>query len=144
MPPIRTLVPPGGFSNRVGYYVAALDMGLQAIKAAAHRASDDPAAAHVLQRVGALERAWIHEAVGEVPTPSEPDGDAGVDAWVAWLDAVRTISLMVLRPLVDRDLERLVEVDAATEEAENAGGPRTLKRLLSELLFRQGSLHGAL
>ena len=142
MPPIRTLVPPGGFSNLVGYYVAALDMGLEQVKDAARHSADAKAAADVLRRIGALEGRWVHGAVGAAPTPAAPEAGADLEAWLGWLEAVRTVSVMVLRPLADRDLERLVDVGAAGEP--QASGPRTLKRLLSELLFRQGRLCGRL
>ena len=132
--PIRTLIPPGGFSNLVGHHLAALDVGLDHIKSAA-RDAEQPG--DVLAAIGALECAWLHEAVGKVPSPPPPEGDADVEAWLGWLDALRTVSLMVLRPLPDRDLERLIDV--GDEE-----GPMTLRRLLAELLFREGRLCGRL
>jgi hypothetical protein len=130
---ILSLIPPGGFSNQVGHYVAALDIALDEIKSAAADATDPRP---ILAAIGELERAWIHEAVGGVPSPTSPDEGAEVDDWLAWLDAIRTVSVMVLRPLLDRDLERVVR-------SEGAEG-RTLKRLLAELLFQHGSLHGRL
>ena len=139
MTSIRSLVTPGGFFNGVGNYVAALDIGLDAIRQAA-RASERPAdAVRVLRAIGDLESTWIHQAVGAAPTPVPPGSADDVEAWLGWLEAVRTVSLMVLRPLEDRELERLVVVPEGGEH-----GPRTLKRLLAELLFRHGSLHGQL
>ena len=78
--------------------------------------------------------------MGDVPTPDAPEDSADLDAWIGWLEAVRTITVMVLRPLLDRDLERVIHVPG---EDPDAGG-RTLKRLLSELLFLQGGRHGLL
>jgi DinB superfamily len=138
--PLRTLLPPGGFSNLVGHHVAALDLGLDGLKAAARalpaeRQSRPPAAglptAHdALRASGRCEAAWLHQAVGRVPSPSEPPPGAGLEALLGWLDATRTVSLMVLRPLADRDLERLVELPGVP-------GRTTLRRLLSELLEHQ-------
>lgn len=138
MAPIRSLVPPGGFSNHVGHYVAALDVGLAHIKAAARDGASPEATCTVLRDVGDIESAWVHQAVGRVPTPPPPEDGTDVEAWLGWLDAVRTISIMVLRPLQDRELEKLVEVPGDDQ------GPRTLKRLLSELLFLQGRASGPL
>jgi hypothetical protein len=135
--PILSLIPPGGFSNQVGHHVAAMDIALDAIKEAARRAADAPAACALLRDVGELERTWIHEAVGQVPTPPAPEGD-DVDGWLGWLDAVRTVSVMVLRPMQDRDLERVVRLPGED------GDPRTLKRLLAELLFQLGDRHARL
>jgi hypothetical protein len=142
MPAIRSLVPPGGFSNLVGHHVAALDLGLAWVRSAAREAASSGAAAAAVALLGELgheEGAWVHAAVGGVPTPPPPEGE-DVEAWIGWLDAVRTVSVMVLRPLQDRELERLVRVPGEDE----GEGPRTLKRLLAELLFRQGSRHGRL
>lgn len=136
--PIRTLLPPGGFFNLVGHYVAALDVGTTYIRASAEAAADPTAACTCLKEIGRLESAWIHDAVGGVPTPPEPEGEADVAAWLGWLEAVRTVSLMVLRPLHERELERTVEVPG------DDGGPRTLKRLLAELLFLEGRIAGRL
>jgi len=138
---IRSLIAPGGFSNQVGQYLAALDVGLIYTREAAEvRAQGEAAAATcmALGKIGALESAWIHRAIGRVPTPPPPEEETDVAAWLGWLEAVRTVSLMVLRPLADRDLERLVEVPGDQE------GPRTLKRLLAELLYLQGRLAGHL
>jgi len=133
---IRTLLPPGGFSNLVGHHMAALDVGLERIRAAARASALDPRP-H-LAAAGALEASWVHRALGGVPTPPPPADDAALDAWLGWLDAVRTVTQMVLRPLADRDLERLVRVeDDAPPE-----GARTLRRLLSDLCFEQGRLCG--
>ena len=135
---IRSLLPPGGFSNLVGHYVAALDVGLAYVREAAGAAGDTATACRALQAVGELESRWVHEAVGSVPTPPAPESDADVEPWLGWLDAVRTISIMVLRPLQDRDLERLIHVP-------NDDGPaRTLKRVLAELLYLQGRAAGTL
>ena len=137
---IRSLLPPGGFSNLVGHYVAALDIGSEKTRAAAEAAADPAAACAVLERIGLLESAWIHQAVGGVPTPPAPTGSSDVAAWLGWLEAVRTISVMVLRPKEDRDLESFVRVpDDGPED-----GPRTLKRLLAELLYEEGRLAGQL
>jgi len=135
---IRSLIPPGGFSNLVGHYVAALDVGAEQTQAAAKQSADPAAACAVLAEIGALESAWVHQAVGGVPTPPAPEAGADLAAWLGWLEAVRTISIMVLRPKQDRDLEAFVRVPG--EEA--SGGPRTLKRLLAELLYEQGRLAG--
>jgi len=132
---IRSLLPPGGFSNLVGHYVAALDIGSAYTRRTAGRGAED--AYVILRALGELESLWIHQAVGDVPTPNVPEG-TDTDAWLGWLDAVRTVSLMVLRPLQDRDLERLVHVPA------ESAPPRTLKRLLAELLFLEGRLSGRL
>ncbi|MDA1194137.1 MAG: hypothetical protein O2894_03050 [Planctomycetota bacterium] len=139
-PRIRSLLPPGGFSNLVGHYLAALDVGSEYTSAAARAGGDPAAICKMLGRIGRLESAWIHEAVGSVPTPAAPTG-TDIEAWLGWLDAVRTVSLMVLRPLQDRDLERLVTVPAAAD-ASAGEGPRTVKRLLAELLYLQGVARG--
>jgi hypothetical protein len=133
---IRTLLPPGGFSNLVGHHMAALDLGLAETKEAARRAGDR--ARPALREYGGIESAWVHAALGGVPTPAAPEDAAPLEAWLGWLDAVRTVTQMVLRPLQDRDLERLVRLpgDAAGE------GARTVRRLLAELLFRQGVICG--
>ncbi|MHC5009832.1 MAG: DinB family protein [Planctomycetota bacterium] len=140
MAKIRTLLPPGGFSNLVGHHVAALDLGLEAMKAAARTLPEEglraspvnglPSVVESLRAAGEREGAWIHQALGGVPTPPPPVGEAGHDAWCAWLDAVRTVTIMVLRPLPDRDLERLVELPGVE-------GRTTLRRVLAELLEHQ-------
>ncbi|MDJ0523556.1 MAG: hypothetical protein QNJ90_15915 [Planctomycetota bacterium] len=135
---IRSLLPPGGFSNLVGHYVSALDIGLTYAAEAARGAGDAGAACRALRAYGELESTWVHEAVGQVPTPPAPEQDDDVEAWLGWLDAVRTVTIMVLRPLQDRDLERLIRV--AGEE----GAARTLKRVLAELLFLQGRALGGI
>ena len=135
---IRSLIPPGGFSNLVGHYVAALDIGSAYTGEAARVASDPAATCAVLAEIGALESAWIHAAAGGVPSPTAPEDPADVEAWLAWLEAVRTVSLMVLRPKQDRELEFLVRIDGEEET------PRTLKRLLAELLYLEGRLAGRL
>ncbi len=117
--------------------MAALDVGLEQIKQAAAD-TEEAQAVGVLQAIGELEQAWVHEAVGGVPTPPAPEGDGDLGAWIGWLDAVRTVTVMVLRPMQDRDLERVVRVNGAGDD------PRTLKRLLSELLFLQGVRAGRL
>ena len=137
---IRSLIAPGGFSNLVGHYVAALDIGSAYTREAAEQATDGAAACAMLGEIGELESAWVHRGVGGVPTPPPPSDAADVAAWLGWLEAVRTVSIMVLRPLVDRELERFVKVPG--EEAD--AGPRTLKRLLAELLYLQGRLAGRL
>jgi uncharacterized damage-inducible protein DinB len=143
--PLRTLLPPGGFQNVVGHAMAALDVGLDALKAVARAVPGDrvheravpglPSVVGTLRAVGERESAWVHRAVGGVPTPPPPEDRADLDAWFGWLDAVRTVTLMVLRPLQERDLERLVdlpEVDA----------PTTIRRALSELLEHQAHRRG--
>lgn len=138
--PLRALLPPGGFSNLVGHHVAALDVGLEALKVVVRRIPDAafarppappvPAPEAALRAIGRREAAWIHAAVGHVPSPPEPAAGAGAQALLGWLDTVRTVSQMVLRPLADRDLERLVELPGLP-------GRTTLRRLLSELLEHQ-------
>jgi hypothetical protein len=135
---ILSLLPPGGFSNLVGHYVAALDVGMAYIRDAANAAEDAGAACRALRAVGDLESRWVHEAVGAVPTPPAPETDDDVEPWLGWLEAVRTVSIMVLRPLQDRDLERLVRL------AGEDGPARTLKRVLAELLFLQGQAAGGI
>jgi hypothetical protein len=142
---IRTLLPPGGFSNAVGVHVAALDAGSELLRATAraipdaafHRAPGPgvPSPAAALLAVGAREALWLHQGVGGVPTPPAPEGEAPRDEILGWLDAVRTVSLMVLRPLAERDLERLYA-------PEDGGAPVTLRRLLCELLEHQGFRRG--
>ena len=145
-PMIHSLLPPGGYSNLVGHYVAALDIGSAHTATAARATAADPAdaaaACAALAQIGQLESAWIHTAVGGVPTPPAPEGSA-VDAWLGWLDAVRTVSIMVLRPMQDRDLERLITVPVESDPSPEAS-PRTLKRVLAELLYLQGAARGAL
>ncbi len=141
-PMIHSLLPPGGFSNLVGHYVAALDVGSSHTAAAARAAAEPGSACAALERIGQLESAWIHSAIGGVPTPPAPEGSS-VDAWLGWLDAVRTVSIMVLRPLQDRDLERLITVPPASDPSPETS-PRTLKRALAELLYLQGAARGAL
>lgn len=136
-PMIYSLLPPGGFSNLVGHYVAALDIGSAYTAEAARGAAEPAAACAALARIGQLESAWVHQAVGSVPTPPEPDGQ-DVEAWLGWLDAVRTVTIMVLRPLQDRDLERLITVPGEADSSP-ATSPRTLKRTLAELLYLQGA-----
>jgi|GEM_PF-4069977 len=150
--PLRTLLPPGGFSNLVGHHVAALDVGLESLKVAARLhltrpqppiphlpnasarlptpAAHLPTADQALRACGRREAVWLHGVVGNVPTPTEPPAGAEVEALLGWLDSVRTVSLMVLRPLADRDLERLVSLPGVP-------GKTTLRRLLSELLEHQ-------
>lgn len=138
--PLRLHLPPGGFSNLVGHHVAALDSGLEALKAAARalpatalctaRATGLPAPLEAVRAAGRRECAWLHGAVGKVPSPREPGPEAGLEQVLAWLDAVRTVSLMVLRPLPDRELERLVELPGLP-------GRTSLRRLLAELLEHQ-------
>jgi hypothetical protein len=135
---IRTLLPPGGFSNLVGHYVAALDIGSAHTRAAAEESSDAGATCAVLREIGTLESEWIHTAVGGVPTPPAPEDDVDIGAWLGWLEAVRTISVMVLRPKQDRELESFVVLEHESAEL----GPRTLKRLLAELLYEQGRCAG--
>lgn len=135
---IRSLIPPGGFSNLVGHYVAALDIGAARTRQAAEEAADPAATCAALATIGAIESAWVHQAVGRVPTPPAPEDGTDLTAWLGWLEAVRTISIMVLRPKQDRDLEAFVHVAGEEEGA----GPRTLKRLLAELLYEQGRLAG--
>ncbi len=140
---IRTLIPPGGFNNEVGHHLAALDVGLDLIRASADGAGNG--AIPPLKSIGELERAWVHEAIGDVPTPAAPDDSKDVDAWLGWLDSVRTVTVMVLRSLSERDLERLIEIDGKYEiDGENDAAPRTVKRVLAELLFRQGVLAGSI
>ncbi len=139
--PLRTLLPPGGFSNLVGHHVAALDLGLESLKVVARApqpprgasraaAAPLPSAEESLRACGRREAAWLHAAMGKVATPAEPAAGAPLEALLGWLDAVRTVSLMVLRPLADRDLERLVSLP-------DVPGKTTLRRLLSELLEHQ-------
>lgn len=137
---LRTLLPPGGFSNLVGHHLAALDVGLAALKQVAqglppaalarraHPALGTPT--EILAAVGRREAAWVHQALGRAATPAPPAADAPLASWLSWLDAVRTVSLMVLRPLPDRDLERLVELPGTP-------GRTTVRRLLSDLLEHQ-------
>lgn len=137
---IRTLLPPGGFSNLVGHAVAALDVGLETLKAAARGVPEAaferqpspsaPPPAAALRAVGEREAHWIHGALGHVPTPPFPAPGSGREALLGWLDAVRTVSLMVLRPLADRDLERLVDLPGVA-------GRTSVRRLLSDLLEHQ-------
>ena len=141
-PMIHSLLPPGGFSNLVGHYVAALDIGSRYTAEAARASSNAAAASAALARIGQLESAWVHQAVGDVPTPPAPEGSE-VEAWLGWLDAVRTVTIMVLRPLQDRDLERLITIPASDDPAP-ATSPRTLKRALAELLYLQGAARGGL
>ncbi|MFM8385290.1 MAG: DinB family protein [Planctomycetia bacterium] len=138
--PLRLLLPPGGFSNLVGHHVAALDAGLDTLKAAARalpaqalaraRVQGLPAPMEALRAAGRQECAWLHGAVGRVPSPREPAAGCGLEDLLSWLDAVRTVSLMVLRPLPDRDLERLVDLPGVR-------GRTSLRRLLAELLEHQ-------
>jgi hypothetical protein len=147
MPPIQTLLPPGGFSNLVGYHVAALDAGLAALAADVRRLPASlfearargavPTPGALLGALGGRESRWIHQALGGVPTPPAPAEHEGAEAWIGWLEAVRTISLMVLRPLADRDLERLVRLPDAED-------PTSLRRVLTDLLERQGYERGRL
>ena len=139
---IRSLLPPGGFSNLVGHYLAALDVGSSYAEAAAREADDPEESCSALARIGFLESAWIHQAIGGVPTPDAPE-DPDLEAWLGWMHAVRTVSIMVLRPLQDRDLERLVTVPADADP-DSEGGPRTVKRALAELLYLQGVARGGL
>jgi hypothetical protein len=146
-PGIRTLLPPGGFHNLVGYPVAALDAGLEAVRAAARSVPRErlateplpgvPSPSAALRAIGDREGEWIHGIVGRVATPPAPGAEATVDELLAWLDAVRTVTLMVLRPLQDRDLERLVVVPGID-------APTTLRRLLADLqdhqAFRRGQV----
>lgn len=139
-PALRTLLPPGGFSNLVGHAVAALDVGLESLEAAAaevpeaslDRAPPPPlvSAAAALRASGEREALWIHKALGNVPTPPAPAAGAGRAALLGWLRAVRTVSLMTLRPLQDRDLERLVDLPGVP-------GKTSVRRLLAELLEHQ-------
>jgi hypothetical protein len=142
---IRTLLPPGGFHNLVGYEIAALDAGLEAAKAAARavgadRIHDEPAvglpsAAASLLALAEREVEWIHRTVGKVATPPAPGARASLDELLGWIDSVRTVTLMVLRPLPDRELERLVSLPGVD-------APTTLRRVLADLQDHQGFRRG--
>jgi hypothetical protein len=137
---LRTLLPPGGFSNLVGHHVAALDVGLETLKDSARalpgevlhtvRVAGLPTPDAALRAAAQRECAWVHATLGNVTSPAEPAPRAPLDAVLAWLDAVRTVSLMVLRPLQDRDLERLLALPGVP-------GRTTLRRMLTDLLEHQ-------
>jgi hypothetical protein len=146
---LRTLLPPGGFSNLVGHHFADLDLASEALGAAARAlpataihaapAPGLPPPAETLREAGRLEAVWLHGLVGGVATPREPPPGSDLGAILAWLTAVRTVSLMVLRPLADRDLERVLAPEGL--------GPTTLRRLLADLArawaARAGELRAA-
>ena len=139
-PSLRTLLPPGGFSNLVGHALAALDVGLEELEAAAAEVPEAalerapapplPSAAAALRAAGEREARWLHEAFAKVATPPAPPAGSGRAALLGWLRAVRTVSLMALRPLADRDLERLVDLPGVP-------GRTSVRRLLSDLLEHQ-------
>ncbi len=135
IPRIATLLPPGGFSNLVGYHMSALDLGLARIRRDAEQAAEDPRP--LLRQIAELEIAWVHRGLGKVPTPRPPAESADVATWLGWMESVRTVTQMVLRPLQDRDLERLLPLADAQD-----GVQRTLRRMLAELLFEHGRLCG--
>lgn len=142
---LRTLLAPGGFSNLVGLHLAALDVEFAALQAVARSVPVDalertphaaaPSVAQVLRAVGLREAAVLHAAVGRVPTPPAPAPGAGVEALLGWLEAVRLVSLMVLRPLADRELERLIEVPGQP-------GKTTLRRVLVDLALEHAERRG--
>lgn len=142
---LRTLLPPGGFSNLVGLHLATLDLELAALEEVARSVPAGaleraphaavPSVAQVLRTVGAREAAVLHAALGKVPTPPAPGPAAGAPALLGWLEAVRLVSLMVLRPLADRDLERLIEVPGVP-------GRTTLRRVLVDLTLEHAERRG--
>ncbi len=131
-PALRTLLAPGGFSQLVGYHLATLDLATAALHEVGPAAARTEVAS-LLRAAGEREASWLHAAVGRVPTPPAPPDDRDPAALLSWLDAVRTVSLMVLRPLADRDLERLVELPGLP-------GRTTLRRLLVDLSLELSAL----
>ena len=139
---IRAVLPPGGFANAVGVYLAALDNGLEEMKARARKVPagklttklrpDVRSPAEVLLHAAEIEGRWVHAGIGG-QKPSPPTAPA--EALFAHLDAVRKASAAVLRPLGDRDLDTLRTV-------EGKEGKSTVRRILFELLEHQAHHRG--
>jgi hypothetical protein len=86
---IRALLPPGGYANAVGVWLAALDHGLEELKTRARRVPADRLGAKVAPTVRSPAELLLHAAevearrVGAVaeaapPVPAAPPPDAGL------------------------------------------------------------------
>ena len=148
MQKIRALLPPGGFANTVGHWLAALDNGLAELKERARRIPPDRwtakmapnvrSPAEIVIHVAELEAKWVHQGIGGKPTGAPPPAPtAGLDAILAYVDAVRATTAAVLKPLVDRDLDTLRVIPGKE-------GKTTVRRALAELLEHQAHHRGQL
>jgi uncharacterized damage-inducible protein DinB len=145
---IRALLPPGGYANAVGYWLAALDHGLaelkeRALRVPTERLTAKPAPnvrspAEILVHAAEVEARWVHEGIGgRAPGAPPPPPTAGRDALLAHLDAVRATTAAVLKPLVERDLDTLRAIPGKD-------GKTTVRRALAELLEHQAHHRGQL
>ena len=145
---IRALLPPGGYANAVGIWLAALDHGLAELKVRARRVPADRMGARIAPSVRTPAEILVHVAEIEAKragavvaappaAPTTPPSSAGLDALLSHLDAVRARTAVILRPLVERDLDTLREVPGAP-------GKVTVRRLLAELLEHQAHHRGQL
>jgi uncharacterized damage-inducible protein DinB len=148
-PKIRALLPPGGFANTVGHWLAALDNGLAELKERARRVPPEKwtakmapnvrSPAEILLHVAEIETRWVHQGIGGgKPTAAPPpSANAGLDALFAHVDAVRATTAATLKPLVDRDLDTLRTIPGKD-------GKTTVRRALAELLEHQAHHRGQL
>jgi uncharacterized damage-inducible protein DinB len=143
---IRGLYPPGGYANAIGVHLAALDRGLEEVKARARKvpagklgtklAPDVRSPMELVLHVGEVEARWIHEGVGGKPAAPPPAATTLEEAF-ARLDDVRRTSAAILRTLVEADLDRLRAVPGFE-------GKTTVRRLLVDLLQHQAHHRGQL
>ncbi len=141
----RALVPVGGYANAIGVHLTALNEGLAEIEA---RAKEVPAGlwakkiradvatpAELLLHVGDVEARWIHHGIGGKPPAIErPPVDAPPDRLLAYLKTVRAQSAVVLKPLVEADLDRLRD-DLGSDGA--LRGKATVRQILVDALEHQ-------
>ena len=147
MQKIRALLPPGGYANAVGTWLAALDNGLAELKTRALRFSPEHWTAKVAPTVrspaeiaihaGDVEAKWVHVGIGGRVAPPPPAASAGRDAILAYVDGVRATSAAILKPLVERDLDTLRVIPGKE-------GKTTVRRALAELLEHQAHHRGQL
>jgi uncharacterized damage-inducible protein DinB len=145
---IRALLPPGGYANAVGYWLDALDHGLDELKARARRVPAAGLTTKVVPSARSPVEILLHVAdvearrVGAVgdgaaPPPEPPAASDGLDRLLSHLDAVRARTARILKPLVERDLDTLRAVPGVP-------GKTSIRRLLAELLEHQAHHRGQL
>ena len=116
-PKIRATLPPGGYANAVGVYLAAFP-------------------AELLLHAAEIEGRWIHRGIGgQAAAPPPPPATAPLETLFAHLDAVRKTSAAILKPLVERDLDTLRVV-------EGKEGKSTVRRILFDLVAHQAHHRG--
>jgi uncharacterized damage-inducible protein DinB len=145
---IRALLPPGGYANAVGVWLAALDNGLEELKLRARRIPAEGLRAKPAPNVRSPAEVLLHAAEVEArragavadappPPPPAPPPDASLERLLEHLDAVRKRTAALLRPLVERDLDTLRTVPGVE-------GKTTVRRMLAELLEHQAHHRGQL